>query len=569
MIANSRDNVEVPARSGRTDNDEMLGQLLEALSDGKKEERKRIDPLMLLEVLARRRWHFLLPVLLVAALGIGVVVNTPMIYEATTLILVQPQKVSSDYVRPVVADDLESRLSTISQQINSRSNLERIINDFDLFDGPDARQMFIEDKLNAVRENIRVDLHRLTQRDDPDSFTVSFQGKNPKTVMDVANTLAQNFIDENLRMREAQVFTTDAFIDVQLTEVRKRLQEVEQELKEYRARYMGGLPEQLETNLQTLGRLEVQLVNLQESIRDAKNRLLLINQQMNELRGLQSQMVPAATGQAAPLDERSQLAMMRQELSEIEDKYTERHPDVIRLQEKIRKLEARIQESQSGAAGAQTEGLGAAPAFMVQQMTTLVSQRAAALQEIAALEGDIPKVTRRIQDIQSLIDETPRREQELQSLRRDYDNLTVSYKSLLDRKHQAEIALNLERAQSGEQFRILDRAQLPTKPAKPNMRKLFILIVGAALAAGGGLVVVTEYFDTSFRSMKSAAETLGLPLLATLPVLEGKQPRRKKVLDMVLTTVSACTAASLFGILALMSINGVDTTLQWFKDLLL
>jgi polysaccharide chain length determinant protein (PEP-CTERM system associated) len=550
--------------------DPVLAQLLEALTDGKKEERKRIDPLILLEVLARRRWHFLLPVLLVAALGIGVVVNTPMIYEATTLILVQPQKVSSEYVRPVVADDLESRLSTISQQINSRSNLERIINDFDLFDGPDARQMFIEDKLNAVRENIRVDLHRLTQRDDPDSFTVSFQGKDPKIVMEIANTLAQNFIDENLRMREAQVFTTDAFIDVQLTEVRGRLQELEQQLKDYRARFMGGLPEQLETNLQMLGRLEVQLVSLQESIRDAKNRLLLINQQMNDLRGFQSQVVPAATGQAAPLDERSQLAMMRQELSEIEGKYTDRHPDVIRLREKISKLESRIAEDKAGGGGGdQTEGLGAAPAYIVQQMTTLMSQRTAALQEIAALEGDIPNVTRRVQDIQSLIDETPRREQELQSLRRDYDNLTASYKSLLDRKHQAEIALNLERAQSGEQFRILDRAQLPTKPAKPNMRKLFILIVGAALAAGGGLVVVTEYFDTSFRSMKNAAETLGLPLLATLPVLEGKQPRRKMVLDMVLTTVSACTAASLFGILALMSINGVDSTLQWFKDLLL
>ena len=553
------------------DNDEMLGQLLEALGEGKEAPKKRLDPWVYLEMLLRRRWHFLLPVLLVAAIGIAVVIRMPKVYEASTLILVQAQKVPSDYVRPVVADDLETRISTISQQINSRSNLERIIEEFKLFDGIDYQDMFIEDKLAILRENIKVDLHRASRRDDPDSFTVSFQGKNPRTVRDVANTLAQNFIDENLKMREAQVFATDAFIDNQLGDVRGRLQDLEQRLQGYRATHMGGLPEQLDTNLQMLERLEIQLSDRQASIRDAKNRLLLINQQMTELRGYQSQMAAAATGQApdAPVDDHTRLRLLQRELAEMEDKYTERHPDVIRLRERVQTLEERIAADGGGAEGASSgAALSAGPPFLMQQMTTLLAQRTEAQQEIAAMEQEVPGLRTEIQRLQTLIDETPKREQELLSLRRDYQNLTASYNSLLDRKHQAEIALNLERAQSGEQFRILDRAQLPNKPSKPDMHKLLILIVGAALATGGGLVVVTEYLDTSFRSMGDASEKLGLPLLATLPFLEEKRSRGRVMLNHALTALSVTVAAGIFGVLALMTVKGVDSTLQIFRDLL-
>jgi polysaccharide chain length determinant protein (PEP-CTERM system associated) len=391
--------------------------------------------------------------------------------------------------------------------------------------------------------------------------------------MNVVNTLAQNFIDENLKMREAQVSATDSFIDDQLTGMRTRLQELEQQLKNYRAHHMGGLPEQLDTNLQMLERLEVQLSSRQESIRDAKNRLLLINQQMTELRGFKSQMAMPAAGQepTLPLDDRTRLAALRQELAQIEDKYTDRHPDVVRLRAQVKTLENRISEdeAESGAAVEQSDGLAAAPPFMVQQMATLMVQRTEAQQEILSLERDIPKLRRQIQDLQTMIDETPRREQELQEVRRDYDNLTASYNSLLNRKHQAEIALNLERAQSGEQFRILDRAKLPTKPTKPNMRQLLVLIVGMAIAAGGGLVVVTEYFDSSFRSMDEAVAFLGLPLLATLPFLENKRPRNKILMVNALTALSVGVAAVLIGVLAIMSMKGIDSTLQWFRGLLM
>jgi uncharacterized protein involved in exopolysaccharide biosynthesis len=207
--------------AGRNSNDEAFAQLLKALADPEDAKKKQgIDIGYYLEVASRRRWLFLIPFVCILAAGTFVLHKMPKIYEASTLILVQPQRVPSDYVRPVVTDDIEDRIGTISQQINSRSNLEKIIDSFSLFSGAESADMLIEDKLANIRNRIKVDLSRKSRRDDPDAFTVSFQGKDPQKVMGIANALAQNFIDENLRIREAQVLGTDTFLENQLQSMR-------------------------------------------------------------------------------------------------------------------------------------------------------------------------------------------------------------------------------------------------------------------------------------------------------------------------------------------------------------
>ena len=190
MMNNTRDNPENLPRADQPGNDAVLGQLLEALQDPQEKPSKPIDPMYYLAVLSQRRWFFLVPVLLVAIAGLVVAIKLPKVYEASTLILVRPQTVPSDYVRPVVTDDLENRISSISQQINSRSNLEGIMAQYDLF-SDEAEDMFVEDKLAILRHRITVELHRKSRRDDPNSFSVSFRGKDPQTVMEIANSLPE------------------------------------------------------------------------------------------------------------------------------------------------------------------------------------------------------------------------------------------------------------------------------------------------------------------------------------------------------------------------------------------
>ncbi|MBW1821780.1 MAG: protein GumC, partial [Deltaproteobacteria bacterium] len=206
-----------------------------------------IKPEIIIEIILRQRWYIIIPFCLSMMIGIYYALTLPKVYSATTLILLQPQRVPTNYVQSIVSVDLDSRINTLSQQILSRTNLEKIINEFKLYSGPNSGNMFMEDKIGSMRKRIIVDVTR--NRRNTNAFSISFKGKDPEKTMRVTNALANYFIDENLKNREAQAIGTSDFLDDELSTMRKRLEEVEQALKNYREAYMGGLPEQLESNL--------------------------------------------------------------------------------------------------------------------------------------------------------------------------------------------------------------------------------------------------------------------------------------------------------------------------------
>ena len=86
-----------------------------------------------LEIVLRRIWCIIIP--LVLAMGVAAVYAKfcPRTYRASTTILVTPQKVPVDYVRPTVTSRIEDRLHSISQEIMSRTRLEKIISEFNLY----------------------------------------------------------------------------------------------------------------------------------------------------------------------------------------------------------------------------------------------------------------------------------------------------------------------------------------------------------------------------------------------------------------------------------------------------
>ncbi|HIC86099.1 MAG TPA: protein GumC, partial [Desulfobacterales bacterium] len=171
-----------------------------------------------LDMVSRRKWWFIIPFLLVILGGLTFALITPRIYEAKTLILVQPQKVPEDYVRAIISVGVEERLRTITQQVTSRTNLERIIQQYDLYS--DEEGMLLDDKVALLREMIKIELsQRRARRGEANAFTISFRHKDPKKAAKVANALASNFIAENLKIREAQALGTSSFLSEELESV--------------------------------------------------------------------------------------------------------------------------------------------------------------------------------------------------------------------------------------------------------------------------------------------------------------------------------------------------------------
>ena len=175
---------------------------------------------------------------------------------------------------------------------------------------------------------------------------------------------------------------------------------------------------------------------------------------------------------------------------------------------------------------------------------------------------EIAKLIEQTRVYQKRVEDTPKREQELLSLRRDYTNVKETYDSLLSRKLEAQMAVNMEKKQKGEQFRILDPARLPTKPIEPDMRKLFLLAVAAGLGLGGGLIFLLEYMDTSFKGSDDIESYFDLPLLATIPFLDQQQRKFRQKLNVVFSTVFALLSVALLAGFAALTLSGVDQTLE-------
>ena len=122
----------------------------------------------IIEIISRRRWWIIISFCLCIIIGIILAFTLPKYYQAETLVLIQPQKVPTDYVQPVVTMDIDSRLEAFSREILSRSNLEKIMKNFNLYTEPKYKTFFVEDKIADMRKRISVNLMR---RDLPGRYS--------------------------------------------------------------------------------------------------------------------------------------------------------------------------------------------------------------------------------------------------------------------------------------------------------------------------------------------------------------------------------------------------------------
>lgn len=503
----------------------MMGE-----SKGGESEMLRTDRMSIedyFKVAWRRKWLIFFPFVLVSAGVTAWAILQPDIYRSSTLILVEPQRVPEAYVKSIVASPVEERLGTITQQIMSRTRLQRIIDDFHLY--PDARGVkAMEEIIEIMRKD--VDL----QVKGKDSFTVSYQGKDPRTVMMVANQLASLFIDENLRVREQQAEGTTEFLESQLRRLKEKLEEQEKAGQAYKERYMGELPSQQDANLRTLDQLQLQFQTNQETLKGVEERKFLVERQLAglaqwaELDSYDTPVIRGAgpgAGPAAPIGP-ARLEALKGQLAALRSIYSEKYPDVIRLRREIEEEERKLAERASAddaAGGNEAKGRTvASPNPYHLSLTTQLESLKAELRSLRAEEG---RLRQQIGVYRAKVEAAPRREQELAMLTRDYEITRQNYQSLLNKRLEAQVSENLERRQKGEQFRVLDPANLPQKPFKPNRTRLILLGLAAGLGLGVGLAFLREYLDRSVREADELKEYTQLPVLASIPLIAVSEVR--------------------------------------------
>jgi polysaccharide chain length determinant protein (PEP-CTERM system associated) len=476
----------------------------------------------LLEVWSRRKWLAIL-----AVVGTFTAVATaaralPPMYRSSATVLVE-QQVPESLVKPGVTSELEARLHTITQEILSRGRLRDLIERFDLY--PEQRGLApTEAVIEQMRRDIQLERRSVEQawgRTATIAFTLSYRGGDPETVASVTNALASFYVAENTKIRERQAAGTSELLQSQLAEVKRKLDEQERRVSVFKMRHIGELPQQVEANLSILSRLNTQLqLNGEKQMRIMERRDALARQLGD----------PGAPAASDPDAASARLARLKQELSELRTRFSDKYPDVARLKAEIAALEDQL----APAGSPPGPGPAAQPSPPVRRDGLRVVDA-----ELNALKDEEKRLRQAIAAYERRIENAPTRQHELLELSRDHETTKDVYQSLLKRAEEARLAESLEQERRGEQFRILDAALPTAMPYAPNRLRLLILGLLAAAGMGVGVAALAEQLDTSFHTMEALRAFASVPVLAGIPRIDTAADLGRRRWRFVLTAMSA------------------------------
>ena len=475
-------------------------------------------------ILRRCWWLILLPTIVGAVVAIVVSRRLPNQYQSQTLIMLVPQRVPDSYVKSTVTARIEDRLATLEDQILSRSRLERIILDLNLYQDL-RRTLPMEDVVLRMRKDIGP-----IKSEGKESFRISYISRDARTAQKTTERLASLFIEENLRDRENQAEATNQFLDSQLEDARRRLIEHERKLEKYRSQYSGELPSQAAANLQSIQNVQVQLQSLSETTDRARERRLLLERQLVEVQSDPLPVAPVAGAPEAPAESTAQqLQTAEARLLLLLTHATPDHPDVKITQRTIRDLRAKLVNEARPKATPSVEQVVSAPESLRQRrLRDLKSQVEDVDRQITEKQEQELRLRGVIATYQAKLDAVPKHESELVELTRDYETLQTSYKSLLEKREESKIAANLERRNIGEQFKVLDPARIPERPFSPN--RLFIDAGGGGggLVFGALLIFLLEFMDSTLKTEENVIRLLNVRVLGLVPTMLSPEDRRRR-----------------------------------------
>ncbi len=435
----------------------------------------------------------------------------PPRYTSSTLILVAPDRMPADFVRQIDTESAGRRLATLRQEVSSRTRLEMVARELDPYGilGKEPLIHTIEKMRDAVTVSVK----------GKDAFSIEFEHPDPKMAMLVADRLTTVFMEEVVGSRERQVSTAYQFIDEQLQQARSELEKKEEALRAFKERHMGSLPEQVDSNLSTLQRLQVEHQTVSESLRKATDTLVLLESALSATsRGV------AIGPDGHPVDS---LSVLRSQLTQLLARYTPEHPDVRSLQARIAALEGAADAAAEAEAAREADAEPPPDPVAARVRLRVLEAR----REVGGLRRQLADVEQRIGVFQARVEAAPRREQEIMALTRDYKKLGENYSALLTKKLDAEMAARLEQYSKGQEFRIIDPAYMPERPSFPN-RGLFA-VAGAlcGLLLGVGLAVGADVLDPTIKDVEDLRTALPYPVLAVIPYVKPRDQRRLAVIS--------------------------------------
>jgi polysaccharide biosynthesis transport protein len=455
------------------------------------------------EILKRRKRALVLPAVIVFVIAAVVAFALPSIYRSTATILIEEQEIPREYVMSMVSSYAEQRIQSSTQRIMSSTRLIEVINRFNLY--ADLREKWtVEEIIAKMRKDIKFEtisaevVDRRTGRPTVATiaFSVSYEGKDPAVVLQVANVLSSLYLEENIRVRDEKTAGASKFIEDEMKDVQATLATLDAKIAEYKKKNLNTLPELNQMNIQELDRLERSLEQSEIQLRSLRERESQIKTQMSS--------VPPDL--ANP--DKDRLKELRVKLGSLKTRYSDLYPDVIKTKAEIADLEKKLSIPSTEQIGDKPDN----PAYI-----NFASQLSSVQSEIDSLKKQVASFQRRKDEYRRRMEVSPGVEEGYRILVGERSNLQLKYDDLMKKHMETKVASGMEKGQLGERFTLIDPARMPERPVRPNIPAILLIGLFLGMGSGVGAASLREYSDQSVRSGEALTKATGFPVLASIP----------------------------------------------------
>jgi len=491
-----------------------------------------------LNILRRRRWLAIIPVVIISTMTTFVGFMTPNKYTSTMVIAIEETLTEDRLLQGLIAPtDASSRLSVIKETISSESFSQRLVTKL-----RNGGRLGPETNWNNIESGIRgsANVEMITRSIRPKAndliIRISLTMTDRIAVPIVLQGIADGFIEESTRPQKEAARTANEFLRKQLQDFEKDLAETESKLQAFKEGNTDALPGSYQNSIDQLNQLKRQEADLEISHRE------LIEKRKHLVTKL--------------VEENPQRLRLQNELAQAITKYTDQHPLVRNVSEQLRKLDALLAQEQKkyqetgeldlahilpvagdnfermitmyGNAGRPSEADAAAnyataPAVTGTSADPLMELTLANVEELQQTDRQLNSMQARLEAVrQTVANQTritaaiPAKEREYTALVRNYDGLQDRYNKAYQRLQDAKLSEELDYLDSLQRFKILQKPRPEGTPVQtPKVRLLFIGLI-AALVSGIGLAFVVEFFDSTIQSVTRVSPELGLQVLGKM-----------------------------------------------------
>ena len=477
-----------------------------------------------LSILKRRWWIILIPAAIVPIFTVGSTYFLTPQYQSSTLVLIDQQKVPTAFVGSVVTEAIDSRLAYMNEQIQSHTNIEPIVTQYNLYGD---QHLSMDARVDLTRKAIDIQpvSSDIARANGLPGFRILFTAKDPHTAQQVCAQITGLFTGANLKQRQTSAEDTTSYLAEEVDNAQRNLNDLDQKVAAFQRQYSGSLPGEEGTNLSMIGSLQSQLEATTGQLQSLEQNRAVAQTQLALLE--QSAVAPITPPSQSPVTQEAELDALLQQQAELNLHYTPEYPEVKAIERKI--ADKRREIAKAASAPPPIAPTVTAPSH---QDSASIAQVRAQLHgidvQIQAKNKQQADITTQIRNYQGRLQSTPEIAAQYKALTRDYDTASSFYNQLLQSKNKSQMTTDLENQQKGENFTVLDAATLPADPIWPKQSVFASGGVGGGLFLGLLIVAFLEYKDTALLTERDVWEFTKLPTLAVIAwsggVTDTKQP---------------------------------------------